>query len=225
MHGIIWIRLRRIILVSIAVYLFLVLAVYYYLKAASFIVYPNTAYPPDSVDYHDIGNSILVKFQPNGYVRFEYVFDKPLYKGWVIYPYIERVVEYWGPGKLNISVYVVDVAPNLVSSYVFLPSIREHTDPPSNRLISSDYGAKEIKIIFLNEGGVPIELIISGVEIKVYPDIAYGFYSVYQWFEDRIGIMQLNPESGLLLGISLSFLPIPFIIIFAVYLRLTRLVD
>ncbi len=224
MRSIIWVRLRWLIPVSIVTYLLLVLAVYYYLGSASFIVSPITAYPPDYTDYHDMGNSILVLFQPNGYVRFEYVFDKPLYKGWLIYPSIGQVTQHWGAGKVNISVYAVDVAPNLITSYVFWPGYEGHTILPSNGLIISDYGARVIKITYLNVGGVPIELVIKDVKLKVYPDVAYVFYSAYRWFEGVTGIKLLNPELGLLIGIFLCFLPIPLLIILARYLAVIRVV-
>ena len=158
MHNVVRIRLRWLIPISLLTYFFLVLVVYYYLAAISFEVYPGTAYPPHFVDYHDLGNSILTVFQPNGYVRFEYVFDKPVYRGWVIYPYIDRVDQYWEPGKVNISIYAVDVAPSLVASYVLWPGYEGYTTPPSDSLIVSDYGVREIRITRYHEG---IEVAIS----------------------------------------------------------------
>ena len=213
------IRLRRLILISLTIYLCSVLVIYYYLEAKSFRMFPNMAYRSDYVDLHDLGDSILALFQPNGYVRLEYVFDGDFYKGWVIYPYVDKVTEYWEPGTVNISIYTVDVAPHLVASYVFGPGYEESSAPPSNGLIASNYGVREIRIIYLNEGDVPIELIIGGVTLKIYPDIALSFYSVYQWFlENTLGIRILNPGLGLLLGIFLAISPILIIVMIAIYL-------
>ncbi len=213
----------KLILLSIVIYLSLVLATYLYLEAGSLEVLTNSAYRADLADFHDLGDSYLLVLQPQGYVSLEYVFDERIYKGWATLPYVEWLLIYREPGELNVSIYVVDVAPNLVASYIFRPDNRVSIIPPSHGLIYSSYGAEKIRIIYRNVGDVPVELVIKGVEMKVYPDTAYSFYSIYRLLIGGLfGVGSLNLGLMVLLGISISLSPIIIIIImlYLLYLRI-----
>lgn len=215
----------KLILLSIVIYLSLVLATYLYLEASSLKVLTNSAYRADLADFHDLGDSYLLILQPQGYVRLEYVFGERIYKGWATLPYVEWLTIYQEPGQLNVSIYVIDVAPNLIASYIFRPGNRVSIIPPSHGLINSNYGAEKIRIIYRNVGDVPVELVIRDVEMKVYPDTAYSFYSICRLLiGDLFGIVGLNLGLMVLLGISISLLPIIIIItiLYLLYLRIHR---